>query len=394
MEPARGAFDPTSFATLDTAVQRARAAGLRIVLDVVHLWGPGGFADVPAWARTGDSVTTVRANAGPYLRRVAARYRDDPAVAAYDLVNEFHRFPIDQNAVLRAYDGLIGEVRRSTRQDRADRADLRRHVDRRAPRGLREPHAPPQRRLVAPRLLRGRRRRRLRRRRPADGPLHLRRPDRLPDAGPAALRAHLLVQLARRAPPGSRCGSASTGSATARRATTAGSPTRPRCSPATASAGRGGSTTRPGRSRRRPPRSRGSRGWACSSAAAAIAAAGASRSRRSCRRCVAAPPRRRGSHLAAAEPRRDRSAGPGRTAHRRRRGWRHRLRRRLRPGRHGRLVTRTIRPRLVLGLGDYQYERGTLAVSRPATTRTGAASSASRTPSTAAATTSTAPATT
>ncbi len=111
MEPARGAFDPTSFATLDTAVQRARAAGLRIVLDVVHLWGAGGFADVPAWARTGDSVTTVRANAGPYLRRIAARYRADPAVAAYDLVNEFHRFPIDQDAVLRAYDSLIGEVR-------------------------------------------------------------------------------------------------------------------------------------------------------------------------------------------------------------------------------------------------------------------------------------------
>jgi len=113
MEPSRGAFDATSFATLDTAVQRARAAGLRIVLDVVHLWGAGGFADVPAWARTGDSVTTVRANAGPYLRRIAARYRADPAVAAYDLVNEFHRFPIDQNAVLRAYDGLIGEVRRA-----------------------------------------------------------------------------------------------------------------------------------------------------------------------------------------------------------------------------------------------------------------------------------------
>lgn len=111
MEPRRGAFDATSFATLDTAVARARAAGLRVVLDTVHLWGRGGFADVPGWARTGDSVTTVRTNAGPYLRRVAARYRREPAVAAYDLVNEFFRFPIDQNAVLRAYDALIGRVR-------------------------------------------------------------------------------------------------------------------------------------------------------------------------------------------------------------------------------------------------------------------------------------------
>ena len=111
MEPRRGAFDATSVATLATAVARAKAAGLREILDAVHLWGPGGFADVPGWARTGDSVTTVQTNAGPYLRRLAAAYRDEPAVAAYDLVNEPHRFPIDQNGVLRAYDRLIGEVR-------------------------------------------------------------------------------------------------------------------------------------------------------------------------------------------------------------------------------------------------------------------------------------------
>jgi hypothetical protein len=111
MEPARGAFNASSETTLATAVARARSAGLRIVLDAVHLWGRGGFADVPRWARTGDSVSTVQANAGPYLRRLAARYRDEPAVAAYDLVNEFFRFPIDQNAVLRAYDALIGQVR-------------------------------------------------------------------------------------------------------------------------------------------------------------------------------------------------------------------------------------------------------------------------------------------
>jgi endoglycosylceramidase len=68
MEPRRGSFDATSFATLDTAVHRAGDAGLRVVLDAVHLWGPGGFADVPAWARHGDSVSTVEANARLYLR--------------------------------------------------------------------------------------------------------------------------------------------------------------------------------------------------------------------------------------------------------------------------------------------------------------------------------------
>ncbi|MEA2250677.1 MAG: endoglycosylceramidase [Solirubrobacteraceae bacterium] len=111
MEPAPGRFDRTSLATLDTAVARAKAAGLRVILDEVHLWGSGGFQDVPRWARRGDSVSTVKANAGPYLARLAKRYRDEPAVVAYDLVNEPHRFPIDQNAVLRAYDALIARVR-------------------------------------------------------------------------------------------------------------------------------------------------------------------------------------------------------------------------------------------------------------------------------------------
>jgi hypothetical protein len=112
MEPARGRLDRTSLATLNTAVARARAAGLRVILDEVHLWGSRGFQDVPRWARRGDSVSTVRANAGPYVAALAARYRDEPAVVAYDLVNEPHRFPIDQNAVLRAYDALIARVRR------------------------------------------------------------------------------------------------------------------------------------------------------------------------------------------------------------------------------------------------------------------------------------------
>ena len=111
MEPHRGLFDAASFATLDTAVARAKAAGLRIVLDAIHLWGRGGINNVPAWARRGDSVSTVKAHAGRYLKRLAARYRNEPAVAAYDLVNEPHRSPIDQNGVLRAYNALIGQVR-------------------------------------------------------------------------------------------------------------------------------------------------------------------------------------------------------------------------------------------------------------------------------------------
>jgi hypothetical protein len=111
LEPRRGTFDHARLAMLDAAVARARAAGLYVVLDMIHLWGARGLRSVPAWARTGDSVASVQANATAYVRIFAERYRDEPAVAAYDPVNEPHRWPIDQNAVLRMYDGLIAAIR-------------------------------------------------------------------------------------------------------------------------------------------------------------------------------------------------------------------------------------------------------------------------------------------
>ena len=110
-EPTRGAFNQTHLSTLDTAIARAKAAGLYVILDEIHLYGSGGFDYVPSWARFGDSVTSVRTNAAGYLKLLAGRYRSEPAVAAYDPVNEFHRWPIDQNGVLRAYDQLIREIR-------------------------------------------------------------------------------------------------------------------------------------------------------------------------------------------------------------------------------------------------------------------------------------------
>jgi hypothetical protein len=110
-EPRRGDLDPASLATLDTAVARAKAAGLYVTLDMIHLWGPRGLSDVPEWARSGDSVATVEANGGPYVGALAARYADEPAVAAYDPVNEPRRWPIDQDAVLRMYDRLIATIR-------------------------------------------------------------------------------------------------------------------------------------------------------------------------------------------------------------------------------------------------------------------------------------------
>ena len=72
---------------------------------------PHGLRDVPQWAQSGDSVESIEANAGAYLRMLARRYRHEPTVAAYDPVNEPRRSPIDQNAVLRMYDGLIATIR-------------------------------------------------------------------------------------------------------------------------------------------------------------------------------------------------------------------------------------------------------------------------------------------
>jgi len=110
-EPTKGRFDQTSLATLDTAVSRAKAAGLLLVLDMIHLSGRQGLENVPRWAQSGDSVASVQANADAYVRMLARRYRDEPTVAAYDPVNEPRRSPIDQNAVLRMYDGLIATIR-------------------------------------------------------------------------------------------------------------------------------------------------------------------------------------------------------------------------------------------------------------------------------------------
>jgi endoglycosylceramidase len=111
LEPERGRFADARLATLDRAIADAGAAGLHVVLDMVHLAGPGGMRSVPRWAQVGDSVATVEASALPYVRNLAARYADDPVVAAYDPVNEPHRWPIDQNAVLRMYDRIIAAIR-------------------------------------------------------------------------------------------------------------------------------------------------------------------------------------------------------------------------------------------------------------------------------------------
>lgn len=113
MEPQQqGSFNAAAFSALDTSIARAKAAGLYVIVDPVHLYGTGDRRQ-PSWATAGqpDSVASVQANAGGYLQYIATRYKDEPAVAAYDLVNEPGRYPIRQNDVLAMYNTLMSQVR-------------------------------------------------------------------------------------------------------------------------------------------------------------------------------------------------------------------------------------------------------------------------------------------
>jgi hypothetical protein len=107
LEPERGRFDATHLATLDRAVARAKAAGLYVVLDPIHLFRDD--SRVPEWARTGDAVRDVELNARGYLEMLARRYAGEPAVAAYDPVNEPPTD--DQDRVLAMYATAAGWIR-------------------------------------------------------------------------------------------------------------------------------------------------------------------------------------------------------------------------------------------------------------------------------------------
>jgi hypothetical protein len=82
VEPSPGAFDPLPLSVLDTAVQRAAAAGLAVVLTPVFNFGSEGMDYYPTWAvgLGGDSVTVVQRSAAPFVTMIAQRYEGQPAV--------------------------------------------------------------------------------------------------------------------------------------------------------------------------------------------------------------------------------------------------------------------------------------------------------------------------
>lgn len=107
LEPSRGTY--ARLPELDAQIAAARAANLAVVLDCVHCFGSNGMAYFPSWtAGTGDSVDTISAHAKGFLTGLAQRYRGS---AAFDLVNEPYRWPLDPTGVLRMYNDLIVAIR-------------------------------------------------------------------------------------------------------------------------------------------------------------------------------------------------------------------------------------------------------------------------------------------
>ncbi len=86
LEPTRGVFDQTYLKNIDTAIGYAKAAGLYVV--PVFDFNFNGTAHTPEWARTGDAAQSLIANGQAYVKMLAARWKDMPHVAMYDVMNE------------------------------------------------------------------------------------------------------------------------------------------------------------------------------------------------------------------------------------------------------------------------------------------------------------------
>jgi endoglycosylceramidase len=116
-QPTEAAWNETAFATLATAVGRAKAAGLYVILDCVHMSGdPDGQEHVPEWARVDPDGTTegldaVVSNGLGFLQTIADRYKNEPAIAAYDPVNEPFRTSTRSARLMADYTRIVNAIR-------------------------------------------------------------------------------------------------------------------------------------------------------------------------------------------------------------------------------------------------------------------------------------------
>ncbi len=113
-ETSQGVFDAGSLATLDATIANAKAAGLYVILDPIHLKDGDRLRGVPAWAKSkgGDSVQIVKRDGKAWIERIATRYGSEPNVIAVDLVNEAKNDDaLDQNRMIDMYNVLITAYR-------------------------------------------------------------------------------------------------------------------------------------------------------------------------------------------------------------------------------------------------------------------------------------------
>lgn len=109
MEPRPGRVDDGHLRTLDRAIAFARAARIYVVLTPITVFKGDTF--IPAWAKRGDALASIERHARHYIRTLGARYRDEAAIAGYDLVNEPPSYPPDQNRIMAMYTRLAAALR-------------------------------------------------------------------------------------------------------------------------------------------------------------------------------------------------------------------------------------------------------------------------------------------
>lgn len=116
-QPTEAEWNETAFATLAAAVERAKAAGLYVVLDCVHMSGDSdGQEHVPDWARVDPDDTTegldaVVENGLGFLQTIANRYKDELTIAAYDPVNEPFRTSTRSARLMSDYTRIVNAIR-------------------------------------------------------------------------------------------------------------------------------------------------------------------------------------------------------------------------------------------------------------------------------------------
>ncbi|GAA4618590.1 hypothetical protein GCM10023195_83660 [Actinoallomurus liliacearum] len=118
-QPTEAEWNETAFSTLATAVTRAKAAGLYVILDCVHMSGANdGQEHVPDWAQVTptddgsvEGLDAVVENGLGFLQTIANRYKDEPAIAAYDPVNEPFRSSTKSARLLSDYTQLVNAIR-------------------------------------------------------------------------------------------------------------------------------------------------------------------------------------------------------------------------------------------------------------------------------------------